>query len=103
MKKFTIWVVGLIMAVCCVALLFLQLSYIDAMVKMRKDHFEESVRRSLHSVAYNLEINEMRQYLSDEFQRDFDFGRLLDEKLLYRQHTVMGSSGEAYTLVQRKH
>ena len=102
MKKFTIWVVGLIMAVCCVALLFLQLSYIDAMVKMRKDHFEESVRRSLHSVAYNLEINEMRQYLSDEFQRDFDFGRLLDEKLLYRQHTVMGSSGEAYTFYEFK-
>ena len=51
MKKFTIWLVGLIMTVCCVALLFLQLSYVDAMVKMRKDHFDEGVRRSLHAVA----------------------------------------------------
>ena len=100
MKKFTIWLVGLIMAICCVALLFLQLSYIDTMVNMRKDHFEEGVRRSLHSVAYDLEIDEMRQYLSDELQRDIDFGRLLDEKLLYRQHTVKGASGEAYTFFE---
>lgn len=100
MKKFTIWLVGLIMAICCVALLFLQLSYIDTMVNMRKDHFEEGVRRSLHSVAYDLELDEMRQYLSDELQRDIDFGRLLDEKLLYRQHTVKGASGEAYTFFE---
>lgn len=100
MKKFTIWIVGLIMAVCCVALLFLQLSYIETMVKMRKDHFEEGVRRSLHSVAYNLEINEMRKYLSDELQRDIDFGRLLDEKMLYRQQAVVGKAGDFYTFFE---
>ena len=102
MKKFTIWLVGLIMTVCCVALLFLQLSYVDAMVKMRKDHFDEGVRRSLHAVAYNLEIDEMRQYLSDELQHDIDFGRLLDEKLIYRQHTVSGGPGESYTFFEFK-
>ena len=102
MKKFMIWLVGLVMTVCCVALLFLQLSYVDAMVKMRKDHFDEGVRRSLHAVAYNLEIDEMRQYLSDELQHDIDFGRLLDEKLIYRQHTVSGGPGESYTFFELK-
>ena len=64
MKKRTILIVGVVMGICCVSLLYLQVSYINTMIKMRKEHFEEGVRRSLYQVAYNLELEEMREYLS---------------------------------------
>ena len=100
MKKITIWLVGLIMAVCCVALLFMQLSYIETMVKMRVEHFDEGVKRSLHAVAYNFEIEEMRTYLSEELRRDIEYGRVLTEKLLNRQLGVKHGSSDFYTLFE---
>ena len=100
MKKITIWLVGLIMAVCCVALLFMQLSYIETMVKMRVEHFDEGVKRSLHAVAYNFEIEEMRTYLSEELRRDIEYGRMLTEKLLNRQINIKHGSSDFYTLFE---
>ncbi len=100
MKKITTWLVGLIMGVCCVALLFMQLSYIQTMVKMRVEHFDEGVKRSLHAVAYNFEMEEMRQYFSDEFRRDFEYGRMLNEKMLSRQHGHMQIPDDFYTLFE---
>ncbi len=102
MKKFNIWLVGLIMGVCCVALLFLQVSYIDAIVGLRKQHFEESVRRSLHAVAYNLEIEEMRQYLSNELQNDIMYGHILDEQMLYNQKLITNAVGNFINLFEFK-
>ena len=46
MKKNVIWFVGLVMGVCCMGLIYMQVSYIEAMVRMRRQHFEESVKRS---------------------------------------------------------
>ena len=63
------------MGICCVALLYLQVSYIDTMIKIRKEHFEEGVRRSLYQVAYNLELGEMREYLSKNIERDIVRGQ----------------------------
>lgn len=100
MKKITIWLVGLIMGICCVALLFMQLSYIEAMVKMRKEHFDEGVKRSLHAVAYNFEMEEMRTFFSDEFQRDIEYGRMLDEKMLMRQQSPQSAPGNFFTLFE---
>ena len=100
MKKVTIWLVGLIMGVCCVALLFMQLSYIEAMVKMRIEHFDEGVKRSLHAVAYNFELEEMRTYFSDEFQRDFEYGRLLNENMLNKQQSFQNDPRNFFTLFE---
>ena len=97
MKKITIWLVGLIMGVCCVALLFMQLSYIETMVKMRVEHFDEGVKRSLHAVAYNFEIEEMRAYLSGELRSDVEYARMLNEKLLNRQQ---GRTSDFYTFFE---
>ena len=66
------------MGICCVALLYLQVSYIDTMIKMRKEHFEEGVRRSLYQVAYNLELEEMREYLSKNIEKDVIRGQFND-------------------------
>ena len=79
MKKNIMFIVGLVMGVCCFALLLLQVSYINAMVAMRKGHFEEGVRRALYQVAYDLELEEMRDYLSKDVRRDILRGQLNDD------------------------
>ena len=58
------------MVLSCLGLLYMQMDYITAIVRMRREHFGEGVRRSLHQTAYNLELNEMRYYLSKNIQRD---------------------------------
>jgi two-component system phosphate regulon sensor histidine kinase PhoR len=91
MKKKIILLVGVVMSVCCFALLFLQVSYIDAMVRMRKGHFEEGVRRALYQVAYNLEMDEMREYLSQDVRRDILRGQLNDNGIKF-EHSYVSSS-----------
>ena len=63
MKKSTIWILGIVMGFSFLGLLYLQVSYIEEMVKMRREHFEESVQRSLDQVCHNMELAETRSYL----------------------------------------
>lgn len=49
MKKSTIWVLGIVMGLSFLSLLYLQVSYIEEMVKMRKGQFDESVQRKFWS------------------------------------------------------
>jgi two-component system phosphate regulon sensor histidine kinase PhoR len=58
MKKSTIWAIAIIMGFSFLALLFLQFSYVEEMVKMKKEQFDESVNRSLYRVSRNMEMNE---------------------------------------------
>ena len=66
MKKSTIWTIAIIMGVSFLALLFLQFSYVEEMVKMKKEQFDESVYRSLYQAARNLEMNETARYLEKD-------------------------------------
>ncbi len=91
MKKHTIWIVGLVMGVCFVGLLYLQLTYIEAMVDMRREHFEEGVRRSLYQVAYNLELEEMKHYLTKDIQKDIHRGQIKDG-FLKLEHSYLAST-----------
>lgn len=91
MKKKIILFVGVVMGVCCFALLFLQVSYIDAMVRMRKGHFEEGVRRALYQVSYDMEMAEMREYLSQDVRRDILRGQLNDNGIKF-EHSYVSSS-----------
>lgn len=93
MKKNVIWIVGLIMMVCCVGLIYLQMGYIDAMVDMRREHFEEGVKRSLYQAAYNLELDEMKHYLSKDIQRDVHRKQIKDG-FLKMNHSYVVSSDE---------
>ena len=47
MKKGTIWTIAIVMGFSFLALLFLQLKYIEEMVQMKKDQFDESVKKAL--------------------------------------------------------
>lgn len=66
MKKSTIWILGVVMALSFLSLLYLQVSYIEEMVKMRRGQFEENVNRSLVQAARNLELVETKKYLEKD-------------------------------------
>ncbi len=66
MKKKTIWTVATIMGLSFLALLFLQLKYIEEMARMKKEQFDESVNRALYQASRNLELNETLRYLEKD-------------------------------------
>ncbi len=66
MKKKTIWTIAIIMGLSFLALLFLQVSYIEEMVRMKKEQFDESVYRALYQASRNLELNETLRYLEKD-------------------------------------
>lgn len=49
-----------------IALLSLQVRYIEEMVTMRREQFDESVKRSLYNAAHNLELYETMRYLEKD-------------------------------------
>lgn len=65
MKKSTIWFITIIMAVTFAGLIYVQFLYMNNMVRMRDDQFEESVRRSLYAVSSMLEQEETRHFLEE--------------------------------------
>ena len=68
MKKRTIWIIAIIMGLSFVSLLYLQISYIKEMAKMKKEQFDESVYRSLYQASRNLEMNETKRYLEKDLK-----------------------------------
>ncbi len=82
MKKSTIWFLVIIMGVTFAVLLFLQISYMDAVVKMRNEQFDEAVKRSLYRVSKNLEWEEARRFLDDDIREMFDQSMVSDEAVL---------------------
>jgi len=66
MKKSTIWAIAAIMGFAFLGLLLLQLSYIEDMVTMKKEQFDESVNRALYQASRNLEMNETLRYLEKD-------------------------------------
>ena len=63
------------------ALLFLQFSYVEEMVKMKKEQFDESVNRALYQASRNLDMNETQRYLEKDVQDT--------ERRAYKQDSVM--------------
>ncbi len=66
MKKSTIWILGIVMGLSFLSLLYLQVSYIEEMVKMRNEQFDESVKRSLYQVSKNIEYDETQRWLEKD-------------------------------------
>lgn len=63
MKKSTIWLLAAIMALTFIGLLYMQISYMENMVRMRNEQFSEAVKRSLYDVSTTLEQDETKRYL----------------------------------------
>ena len=113
MKKSTIWIIAIIMGFSFLALLYLQLSYIEEMAKMKKEQFDESVNRSLYQASRNLEVNETLRYLEKDvneterraFRQDsVSFHGDLNNGTVQHSHqyTVAGKDGTIYSSFQLK-
>lgn len=66
MKKSTIWLLTIVMAATIIGLLFVQIMYMEDMVRMRNEQFAETVKRSLYGVSDALEQDETRYYLDQD-------------------------------------
>ncbi|MDO5447674.1 MAG: HAMP domain-containing sensor histidine kinase [Prevotellaceae bacterium] len=86
MKKSTIWIISIVMGVSFISLLFLQLSYINSMVKMKQEQFDESVNRALYQAAKNLELKETMNYLEDDVKE-------MKKNSLFKESVVRDSNG----------
>jgi len=63
MKRSYIWLICIVVCIAFIALLYLQGRYAEAMVKMRREQFNENVWRSLDQASRELEKIETYRYL----------------------------------------
>jgi len=68
MKRSTIWILTIVMAITLLGLLAMQIFYMEKMVNMRNAQFSEIVMRSLYSVSTMLEQNETKYYLDQDLE-----------------------------------
>ena len=68
MKKSMIWILGGVMAFSFLILLYLQVSYIEEIIRMRQEQFNESVKRSLVQACKNIELVETKKYLEADVE-----------------------------------
>ena len=91
MKRSTIWILTVVMAIALLGLLAMQIMYLEKMVAMRNSQFSENVMRSLYNVSRMLEQNETKFFLdkdlaeaeqmySDIRQNSFNLGDSNDAK-----------------------
>ena len=110
MKKSTIWTIAVIMGFSFLGLLFLQFSYVEEMVKMKKEQFDESVNRALYQASRNLEMNETLRYLEKDvneterhaFSQDSVFTDGLGSIKQSHQFAVAADDGTVYSSFQLK-
>ena len=87
MRKSTIWLLIIVMLLTFLTLLGLQIQYINVMVKMRNEQFNEAVTRSLYQVSRALENEETRKYLEEnivataEVVQKFNYSKLTQQYL----------------------
>ena len=110
MKKSTIWAIAIVMGLAFLGLLYLQFSYVEEMVKMKKEQFDESVNRSLYQASRNLEMNETSRYLEKDvketerraYQQDSVFSDGLGSIKHSHQFAVAADDGTVYSSFQLK-
>ncbi len=95
MKKTTIWTIAIVMGLSFLVLLFMQLKYIQAMVQMKKEQFDESVNKALYQASRNLELNETLRYLEKDINET--------ERKAYRQDSTGTRSKSIDGTIQHSH
>lgn len=67
MKKSTIWILAVIMAIAFFGLIYVQITYLRESIQFRNEKFGEGVGRSLEQVSKDLEIDQTKKYLDEGF------------------------------------
>ena len=97
MKKSTIWILGLVMGLSFLSLLYLQVSYIEEMVKMRREQFDESVQRSLEQACHNIELAETKRYLEADAEATERAAQMREQQMAINEAHVSGAEVMEYT------
>ena len=95
MKKKTIGTIAVVMGLSFLALLYLQLKYMESMVKMKKEQFDESVNKALYQASHKLELNETRWFLEKDVNAT--------ERRAVRTDSVGTRTGDPDGTVQESH
>lgn len=66
MKKSTMRIIVIVVSICFTILLYLQLSYLEEILEMRREQFTESVNRSINRVIYTIELDETQRGLLND-------------------------------------
>lgn len=104
MKKKTIWTTAIIMGLSFLALLLLQLNYIEEMAEMKREQFDESVNRALYQASRNMELNETLRYLEkdvEETERHANAGTASSRRSKGGRRGRSYSSFESKTIVNK--
>ena len=103
MRKVSIIVSGVLMALSLVSLLGLQVKYVEEIVNMRREHFNESVEHSLYQATHELEVSEARRYLEhgtaamDGIATAYDSVIVTtDSSVIQHKHQVTARDGSVY-------
>ena len=102
MKKSIVWILSAVMCFSFIFLLLLQLSYIKEMTSMRRQEFDDAVKRSLYEVAHQLELAEAKRYLEEdirEMERNSNFGSISIDGF-YSQTQSFSFNGNSFTFTQ---
>ncbi|MCD8296147.1 MAG: HAMP domain-containing histidine kinase, partial [Prevotella sp.] len=91
----TIWIISIVMGLSFIVLLYLQVKYIQAMVQMKKEQFDESVTTALYQASRNLELNETLRYLEKDVNET--------ERRAYKQDSVGTVTGTPDGTIQQSH
>ncbi|MDL2208874.1 HAMP domain-containing histidine kinase [Parabacteroides sp. OttesenSCG-928-O15] len=68
MRKSTIWLVTGVMVFTFAMLLYMQVTYIADITRMRSEQFNEIVSKSLNQVSKSLEADEAKKYLTEDME-----------------------------------
>lgn len=69
MKKQTIWILTVLIAITFVGLLCIQIFYMRNIVSLRYEQFSQAVRQALVATTVHLEQDETRHYLEDDVRQ----------------------------------
>ena len=69
MKKSTMRIIAIVVGICFTILLYLQLSYLEEILEMRREQFTESVNRSINRVIYTIELDETQRGLLNDAKK----------------------------------
>src|SRR5574344_1810734 len=105
MKKSTIWILGVIMGLSFLSLLYLQISYIEEMVKMRNEQFDESVKRALMTASKYVESEEVDRWLREditEAEKQAWDQRMQGSTVKTQRFTVTSPDGSVHSSIEWK-
>ena len=102
MKKSTIWILGIVMGLSFLSLIYIQVRYIEEMVRMRNEQFDESVKRSLYRVSKHAELDETERWLMKDISESekrayIDSPRTGDISRQSQRITISASDGSGFS------